>query len=70
MSEWDFLWGLEGQELLDTMSSGGTKEDWDYIEEQERRLSVRKKWEELKRLRDNREISIQEFKKRKQDIFK
>ena len=56
--------------LSDAMSSGGTKGDWDYIEEQERRFSVRKKWQELKRLRDNREISIQEFKKRKQDIFK
>ena len=27
MSEWDFLWGLEGQELIDAMASGGTYDD-------------------------------------------
>lgn len=37
MSEWDFLWGLEGQELIDAMTSGGTYDDWAYIEEMERR---------------------------------
>lgn len=36
MSEWDFLWGLEGQELIDAMSSGGTEDDWEYIEQMER----------------------------------
>ena len=35
MSDWDFLWGLEGQELLDVMSSGATYEEWAYIEGQE-----------------------------------
>ena len=35
MSEWDFLWGLEGQELLDAMASGATYEEWAYIEEHE-----------------------------------
>ena len=37
MSDWDFLWGLEGQELLDAMASGGTADDWAYIEAEERR---------------------------------
>lgn len=37
MSEWDFLWGLEGQELMDAMSSGGTYDDWVYIERMERK---------------------------------
>lgn len=37
MSEWDFLWGLEGQELMDAMSSGGTYDDWAYIEQMERK---------------------------------
>lgn len=37
MSDWDFLWGLEGQELIDAMTSGGTYDDWKYIEEMERR---------------------------------
>ncbi|MGN1196404.1 MAG: hypothetical protein ACI4TA_02265 [Acetatifactor sp.] len=36
MSEWDFLWGLEGQELIDAMTSGGTYDDWAYIERMER----------------------------------
>lgn len=35
MSEWDFLWGLEGQELLDAMATGATYEEWAYIEAQE-----------------------------------
>ena len=39
MSEWDFLWGLEGEELIDAMSSGGTYEDWAYIDEIERKKS-------------------------------
>ena len=37
MSEWDFLWGLEGEELIDAMSSGGTDDDWAYIEEMEKK---------------------------------
>ena len=32
MSDWDFLWGLEGQELLDAMATGATYEEWAYIE--------------------------------------
>ena len=39
MSDWDFLWGLEGEELIDAMSSGGTYEDWAYIDEIERKKS-------------------------------
>lgn len=35
MSEWDFLWGLTGNALMDAMTTGGTAEDWAYIEEQE-----------------------------------
>ena len=37
MSEWDFLWDLEGQELIDAMTSGGTYDDWAYIERMERK---------------------------------
>ena len=36
MSEWDFLWDLSGQELIDAMESGGTEVDWEYIEEQDK----------------------------------
>lgn len=34
MSDWDFLWGLEGQELLDAMATGATYEEWAHIEGQ------------------------------------
>ena len=68
MSEWDFLWGLKGQELEDAMSSGGTAEDWDYVEEHQRKMR-RSEWDKLKVLRDNGEISPDEFKKRKSILF-
>ena len=32
MGDWDFLYGLEGQELIDAQSTGGTSEDWDYVD--------------------------------------
>jgi hypothetical protein len=60
MSEWDFLWGLSGQELEDAMLSGGTSDDWAYVEEQERKKRKRE-WEQLKALRDNGQISKEEF---------
>ena len=34
MSDWDFLWGLEGQEVLDAMATGATYEEWAHIEGQ------------------------------------
>jgi len=40
MSDWDFLWGLEGQELMDAMATGATWAEWEYIgrmEEEEAR---------------------------------
>lgn len=33
MSEWDFLWGLKGEALINAMSTGCTDEDWAYIKE-------------------------------------
>ena len=42
MSEWDFLWGLTGEALMDAIAAGGTAEDWAYIEEQERRKQTQK----------------------------
>lgn len=68
MSEWDFLWDLSGQELEDAISSGGTATDWRYVEEKEREKR-REDWEVLKALRDNGEISTEEFKKRKIKLF-
>ena len=37
MSEWDFLWDLQGQEYLDAMATGMTYADSLYIEEQQER---------------------------------
>ena len=68
MSEWDFLWGLKGQELEDAMSSGGTAGDWDFVEEQQRKKR-RVEWDKLKASRDSGEISPDEFKKRKSILF-
>jgi hypothetical protein len=65
MSEWDFLWDLEGQELEDAMSCGMTRSDMDYIENQERD----REWTKLKELRDSTQITMDEFKLRKQELF-
>lgn len=37
MSEWDFTYGLTGQELEDAQSSGATAEEWAFIEAQDQR---------------------------------
>ena len=72
MSEWDFLWDLSGQELTDAMSTGGTSDDWDYVEgslkekENKKRKAER---EELKLLRDSGQISKDNFIKRKTNLF-
>lgn len=68
MSEWDFLWDLSEEELEDAMSSGGTAEDWNYVEDQEK-IKRRVEWDRLKALRDSGEISKEEFKKRKLSLF-
>lgn len=68
MSEWDFLWGLEGKELMEAMYTGMTDADYEYLENQERN-NRRMKWTELKRLRDSGMISREEFRKRKAEIF-
>ena len=64
-SEWDFTWGLTGEELIDAQSTGATYEEWDLIEREDRQ----KQWVELKVLRDNNQISNEEFKIRKAKIF-
>lgn len=65
MSEWDFLYGLEGEELTDAMSCGMTYSDIAFIEKQEHK----KEWEKLKELRDSGKITKEEFKKRKSSLF-
>lgn len=41
MSEWDFLWDLQGQELLDAQSCGMTYDDIRWLEEQEHQERVK-----------------------------
>lgn len=65
MGDWDFLYGLEGEELIEAMATGATKEEWAIIEREERK----KEWEALKKLRDDGKIAKDEFKKRKEEIF-
>lgn len=65
MSEWDFLWGLEGQELADAMSTGMTEDDILNLEKQE----WYDEWKQLKDLRDSGQITAEEFKLRKKELF-
>ncbi|MEQ8155804.1 MAG: hypothetical protein ABRQ25_13105 [Clostridiaceae bacterium] len=67
MSEWDFLWeeSLSDEELMDAISCGMTKYDIQEFEGRQRK----EKWEELKALRDSGQISKEEFKRRKIDLF-
>ncbi len=65
MSEWDFLWGLEGQALEDAMSSGATHEEWNEIEHKK----TINEWNNLKKLRDSNTITNEEFQRRKKLLF-
>lgn len=68
MSEWDFLFDLEGDELMEAMFTGMTEADYAYLDEQERK-SKKAEWNNLKKLRDSGKITRAEFKKRKAEIF-
>ncbi len=84
MSEWDFLWGLKGQALQDAMATGIEFDDWDYavidnldcddseesafISEQHR-IALKTEWDQLKLLRDNKSITMEEFRRRKFALF-
>ncbi|WP_352927647.1 hypothetical protein [Peribacillus simplex] len=50
------------------MTSGGTANDWAYVEKQEREKQ-KVEWEKLKSLRDGGLIPKEEFKKRKTALF-
>ena len=70
MSEWEFLYemnalGYSPEEIADAAGSGAAPWEWEYIEKQE----MKSKWEQLKALRDSGQISREEFKKRKTQIF-
>ena len=70
MSDWEFLHDMNNEgcstnQLLEAMATGGSPQDWAYVEKQEQKAE----WEELKSLRDSGKISREEFKKRKNEIF-
>lgn len=70
MSDWDFLHemqdeGYSPEEIAEAAASGASPREWAYIEKQE----LKAEWEQLKVLRDTGQISSEEFKKRKAEIF-
>lgn len=70
MSDWEFLYemnerGYSPDEIADAAGSGAAPWEWAYIEKQE----MKTKWEQLKALRDTGQISREEFKIRKAQIF-
>jgi len=71
MSDWDFLYemnqlGYSPEEIADAAGSGAAPWEWAYIAKQE----VKAEWEQLKTLRDAGQISREEFKRRKAEIFR
>lgn len=66
MSEWFFLWEEceTDEECMSAMSCGGTDFDFSFIEDLEKRKSIQK----TKALRDIKQISREEFLKRKKEI--
>ena len=70
MSDWDFLYemnerGYSPEEIADAAGSGAAPWEWAHIANQE----MKAEWEQLKALRDAGQISPEEFKKRKAQIF-
>lgn len=70
MSDWDFLYemnalGYSPEEIADAASSGAAPWEWAHIAKQE----IKTEWEKLKNLRDSGQISREEFKIRKAQIF-
>ena len=71
MSDWDFLYemharGYSPEEIADAAGSGAAPWEWAHIAKQE----MNAEWGQLKTLRDAGQISREEFKKRKAQIFR
>lgn len=71
MSDWDFLYemnarGYSPEEIADAAGSGAAPWEWEHIAKQE----IKTEWEQLKNLRDTGQISREEFKIRKAQIFR
>ena len=71
MSDWDFLHemhdrGYSAQDIADAAGSGAAPWEWDYIAKQETQTEL----ENLQRMRSFREITREEFLKRKAQILR
>ncbi len=71
MGDWDFLHDMKNEgysdaDIMEAQASGASPEQWAYIEKQERKAE----WEKLKSLRDTGEISKEELKKRKAELYR
>ena len=71
MSDWDFLHemhdrGYSAKDIADAAGSGAAPWEWDYIAKQETNMEL----ESLQRLRNAREITREEFLKRKAEILR
>lgn len=71
MSDWDFLHemhdrGYSAQDIADAAGSGAAPWEWDYIAKQETQTEL----ENLQRMRSFKEITREEFLKRKAQILR
>ena len=71
MSDWDFLHemhdrGYSAKDIAVAAGSGAAPWEWDYIAKQETNMEL----ESLQRLRNTREITREEFLKRKAEILR
>ena len=70
MGDWDFLHemndlGYSSDEIADAAGSGAAPWEWEHLANQE----TKAEWEQLKALRNEGQISREEFIKRKKQIF-
>ena len=68
MSEWDFLWDLEGQEYLDAMATGMTYYDSWYIEQQGKNDFANNFQNNKRKTMNNHAASIEKFQKLHSEI--
>ena len=70
MSDWDFLWDLEGQEYLDAMATGMTYYDSWYIEQQDRKSFPNpERNKQQKPMKNNYDLAIEKFQKLHSEII-
>lgn len=53
MGDWDSLYELSGQELLDAIESGGSYSDWDYLDREMQESEINNKQSEINNKQNN-----------------